>query len=353
MASYGLNQCALFKVRSKGRLADLLHIRLSSLQKLAKDGQYKVFTLAESVCEFTGKTTKARSVEEPKGELRRVHDRLRELLSRVTLVDYAHAAVKGRSYRSNAKAHCNADVVATFDVEKFYPSTTQAHVTQFFYRCMQCSADVANLLGQLLCFRSTKDAEGCLPTGSPASPIVSIYANMPMFDALDRLATTVDLKFTCYVDDLTFSGEQLPPNLHRRVNSIVASHGHKLNPKKTKVFGKGKPKHVTGVVIKDGRITVPHSRFLKARRISHHLASTTDPGEQMRLLRKLSGLLGEAAYLDNSYAKLAEASYRDLAAASVEPIRTVAGTVVRIVDPLTEKQELNAPAADDAHPPWA
>lgn len=327
MTGYALNQCALYKVRSKGRLAELLNIRLSSLLKLTNSGQYKVFSLPESVCEFTGKITKARQVEEPKGELRRIHDRLRELLSRVILVDYAHAAVKGRSYRSNAEAHLKSDVVATFDIQKFYPSTSQEHVENFFYREMQCSHDVSRLLGQIICFRSTPNVIGCLPTGSPTSPLISIYANKPMFDALNRLAQTAHLQFTCYVDDLTFSGSQIPPRLQQRVRSIVSSQGHTLHPTKAKFFGKGIPKHITGVVVKDGKVAVPHSRFLKARRIEQRLAAATDIGERTRLSRKLSGLLGEAAFLDKTFAPWAKNSYRYLASSVAGPLGTFGGKV--------------------------
>lgn len=352
MAGYALNQCALFKVRSKGRLADLLNISLSSLINLTTKGQYKIFKLPASVCEFTGKPKNERQVEEPKGELRRVHDRIRDLLSRSVLVDYAHAAVKGRSYRTNAQAHEKSDVVATYDVSKFYPSTSFQHVFQFFFKEMQCSADVSDLLAKIICFRSAVNQTGCLPTGSPASPIVSVYANKPMFDELDKLAKSTNLRFTCYVDDLTFSGAQLPPHLSRRVNSIVTKYNQKLNLTKTKIFAKGRVKHVTGVIIKDGKISVPASRLKKARIIQSRIAATSDIAEQMRLGRKLSGLLGEAAYLDKSYASMAKASYQRLTAASMRPVTTFNGTTqVSIARPATENSA--ASPSDGSSVPWA
>lgn len=328
MTGYAFDQCAFFKLRSKARLADLLYTNLATLKALTGPGHYKIFTLPENVCEFTGKVKKARGVEEPKSELRRIHDRIRELLSRVRLVDYAHAAVKGRSYRSNAQAHQKSDVVATFDIEKFYPSTSQEHVTQFFFREMQCSADVSALLGEIICYRPIIGELGRLPTGSPASPIVSIYANKPMFDALNRLANSSGLVFTCYVDDITFSGAKLPQRLHKRVASIVSKNGHKLNQEKTRVFGPGKPKHVTGVVIKDGKIAVPHSRFLKARKIEDRIKTSTTFLEQNRLLRKLSGLLGEAASIDKIYSPWAVASYKSLSLPNYETIITFDGEVI-------------------------
>ncbi len=350
MPGYAFNQCAFFKLQSKARLAELLFTSQPTLNALTGPDQYKIFTLPESVCEFTGKKTKPRGVEEPKRELRRIHDRIRELLSRVELVSYAHAAVKRRSYRSNAKAHQSSDVVATFDIERFYPSTSQEHVTQFFFQEMQCSVDVAALLGKIICYRPTPETLGCLPTGSPASPIVSIYANKPMFDALNKLAHSCGLTFTCYVDDITFSGRRLPAKLRRRVNSIVTKHGHKLNNEKTKVFGVGTPKHITGVVIKDGKIAVPHSRFLKARKIEERIKTATTHYEQSRLMRKLSGLLGEAASIDNRYLPLAVASYQSLNLPSYETIITFDGEV--ILQKKTDPSPILSVLPEGDSPPW-
>lgn len=350
MLGYPFDQCAFFKLRSKARLAELLFTNQATLKALTGPNQYKIFTLPESVCEFTGKKTKPRGVEEPKRELRRIHNRIRDLLSRVGLVNYAHAAVKRRSYRSNAKAHQRSDVVATFDIERFYPSTSQEHVTQFFFQEMQCSADVAELLGKIICYCPTPEALGCLPTGSPASPIVSIYANKPMFDELNKLAHSCGLTFTCYVDDITFSGRRLPPKLRRRVNSIVTKHGHKLNHKKTKVFGLGTPKHITGVVIKDGRIAVPHSRFFKARKIEERIKTASTHFEQSRLMRTLSGLLGEAASIDERYLPLAVASYQSLNLPSYETIITFEGEV--IFEKKIAASPISSILPEGDSPPW-
>lgn len=351
MSSYALNQCALFKVQSKKRLAELLQIDLPDLVNLSKQkSQYKIFTLDEKSCEFTGKITKARQVEEPKGELRRVHDRIRDLLSRVALVEYAHAAVKGRSYRSNAVAHSKSDVVATFDIRKFYPSTGESHIVDFFFRDMQCSADVANLLGKILCFRAFEMSKGCLPTGSPASPIVSVYANKPMFDSLNRLAKSTSLVFTCYVDDLTFSGARLPPKFQRRVNSIVSNFGQQLHPGKTKIFQKESPKHITGVVIKDGQITVPNARMFKARKIQQRLAKTVNQVERIQLMRRLSGLLGEAANLDKSYKQRALSSYEMLAMASAKLARS---QEIKDNSSLIFKNDTTQPESSSSSTPWA
>lgn len=358
--AYRLDQCALYKVRSKARLAEILHVSVSVLVSLGKSPGYKVFQLPEEICEFTGKKTKARQVEEPKRPLKILHERIRDLLARVCHPDYAHAAIKGRSYRSNAEFHKNSDVVATFDVKKFYPSTSEDAVFLFFLHQLKCAPDIAGLIARLVCFRKVPDKLGCLPTGSPLSPLLSIYANKPMFDALAKLAQENEMKFTCYVDDLTFSGARVPIGFERRVSSILKSNGHKMADEKTRIFGKNVPKHITGVVVHAGEVAVPFGRFRKARNIEKAISAAPDRVEKIRLMRKLSGLLGEAAYLDASYKTWAKSSYRRLAAMDVAPIVTVTGLPVerQFLDTGTEGSSsalhpVSSPAPESGSvPPW-
>lgn len=313
-STYHINQCALYKIGSKKRLAAILNVGLDHLLSLEQKPLYRVFPLPESICPFTGKVTKERWVQEPAAKLRAVHERIQKLLMRVTPPTYAHAAVKGRSYRTNAAAHAQGEWVATFDITKFYPSTPESKVFDFFSRKLLCADDVAGLITKIVCHKPAgENSRYSLPTGSPLSPILSIYANLQLFDALDALAKKWRLTFTCYVDDITFSGNALPPGLEKIVHSIIRKHGHAMAAKKTRIFSPEQAKHITGVVIKAGKISVPFSRFKKARRIQLAINSATDAEEKLVLNRKLAGLLGEAAFLDKRYESWAQASFQAVA----------------------------------------
>lgn len=300
---YDLNQCALYRVGSKSRLAALLGIELRRLIFLASQQEnYRIFLLPEQVCPFTAKVTKERWVQEPTLELRRIHERLQKLLRQVTPFQYAHAAVKGRSYRSNAVAHIGANRLATFDVRKFYPSTLPSHVYNFFAEKLLCEPDVAVILTKLTCYQNG------LPTGSPLSPLLSLYANSSMFEELNQLAVAHSLTFTCYVDDLTFSGNSLPKGLAVLVSNIVKKHGHQLADTKTRFFRQGQSKHVTGCVLIENAISVPNIRFKKARAIATAIDNAPNAAEKLSLHKKLVGLYGEAKFLDSRFtakAKLA------------------------------------------------
>lgn len=310
-ALYDLTQCALYKVGSKARLAKLLHISVPALVGMSNSRKFREFPLPEQVCPFTGKKKGARDVQTPAEALRPVHDRIHDLLRRCAPPSYAHAAVKGRSYRTNADVHKSGPCAATFDLRKFYPSTSEFLVFRFFADQMLCAPDIASLLARLICVQR-KDNFACLPTGSPLSPLLSIYANKPMFDKLAVMAECHSLKFTCYVDDLTFSGPTIPMHLEQLVTGLVKRYGHTLASNKTLCFSSSDAKHITGVVIFNGNVAVPNSRFFKARKIQEAINAETDRQQKISLMEKLNGLVGEAAYLDIRYRPLAQRSRQSL-----------------------------------------
>lgn len=316
--SYALSQCALFKVGSKKRLAHILGVDVRELARLGEDeGNFEVFELEEQVCEFTGARKKARWVQNPIPELKAILARVTKLLSRIDLPDYCHGATPGRSYRSNAQTHIGAEAVATFDLEKFFPSTTAKQVFNFFRTTLQCAPDVAGVLTDLCTYKRA------LPTGAPSSPILAYWSNRELFEALDRRGKTLALKLSVYVDDITLSGDAIPRSLKEQVKGIVTKHGQKLAEHKTKVFGPGRPKHVTGVVLAGGKLRVPHARFRKARAIRAAYDVEKDPARRAQLAAKLCGLLGEAAFLDDRYRRMARHSVSLLASAKAKlPMQT-------------------------------
>jgi RNA-directed DNA polymerase len=335
---YPLNQCALYRMDSKKRLAALIRLPLQRLVELSKNpNNYKEFPLPEEICPFTGKVKKERWVQEPKTELRTVHERLLKLLRCVSPPDYAHAAIKGRSYVSNALAHRDSHVVANFDIRKFYPSTAPSRIYNFFKEELQCSPDVATLLTNICSFKSG------LPTGSPLSPILSLFANKPMFDEFKKLADLHNLKFTCYVDDVTFSGETLPIGIKFSFKAIVANHGHKVSVNKTRIYDSNDAKHITGVVIHTHVLQVPYNRFWKARAIRNAIEKSTSFPERLLLTRKLAGVLGEAAYLDKKFHPWAVKVNADMQVMSKSSVITQPSILTSTLEQTSPEVQLNSP----------
>jgi RNA-directed DNA polymerase len=307
--NYNLDQCVFYKLGSKRRLGEILFCDPALLEKLSQiNDNYKKFTLPLKVCEFTGKIKKQRQVQEPKHKLRSIHQRILKLLTGVIAPNYAHAAVQGRSYRTNASFHQDAVQLATFDIRKFYPSTSKELVYQFWAESLKCAPDVAKLLSKLTCFNTG------LPTGSPLSPLLSLLANQKMLNELKLLADLHRLNFTCYIDDLTFSGEKIPKCLMPSVARIMLRYGHSLSREKTRIYRRSDVEmHVTGTVIRNGKIEAPSNRFHKARKITKLMAdSGISSLGRLMLAEKLVGVLGEAAFLDDRHLVQADHSRRGL-----------------------------------------
>jgi len=299
--SYDISQSALYKTSSKLKLAAIFSLGVPEM--LNSVGDYKRFEMTPKPDPFnTGKQPKKRWVQKPKGKLLAIHERILKLLRCVEVPEYMQFALKGTSYKKNAEAHLAGGMVATLDISNFFGSTSKSQVFNFFRDRLECPGDIAKIYAELV------TCDDCIPTGSPLSPLLSYYSNKPLFDELSFLAKSLNLNFTCYVDDLTFSGAHISRGFLWQVEKIVRKYGHITASKKTRLFGIGVPKHITGTVIAEGALKVPNIRFRKIRLIKSALEgkSSNFGFSNVQLKYKLGGLLGEAAYLDSDFKSLAD-----------------------------------------------
>nr|WP_295076609.1 reverse transcriptase family protein [uncultured Roseateles sp.] len=274
--SYALDQCPLYKISSRKRLAhDIFNVELQVLERLATNrSNFRVFTISQG--------GKERQVEAPKAVLERFHRRIFNLLERIEKPEYLHSGVRGRSYISNAKIHVGTTPLVKLDLKKFYPSVEGARVYRFFTGTMRCSPDVAGLLTRLCTFESH------VPTGSCVSQLLAFYASKPMFDELHVTAAESGVRFSCYVDDLTWSGHGATPAFLWKVKQVVHRHGFRHH--KDRCFAAGDRKLVTGVILDGDRIAVqPSKEFDLWRNIQ-----TLGGSEPERRLIAVNSLIGSA-----------------------------------------------------------
>lgn len=293
--SYDISQSALYNTSTKTKLATVLCTDINKIT--ACIGDYRRFDLVPEVDPFKlGKQPKPRKVQKPAPRLLAVHERVLKLLRCVRVPEYMQFALKGTSYKNNAEKHLSGRCVATLDIRNFFGSTSKSKVFNFFNYQLKAPGDVAHLYADLTTF------DNCLPTGSPLSPLLSFYANKTLFDKLSNIAIEHGLTFTCYVDDLTFSGDKISRNFLWQIEDTIRKFGHVVASKKTRVFEADTPKHITGVIVHEGSIRVPNVRYRKIRLIKAAICGTgKNYGLTQRELEyKLGGLLGEAAYLDPS-----------------------------------------------------
>ncbi len=289
---HSIDQCTLYKTQSKARLVKILFTSTSRLAYLfANTANYRKFTIPPKDDPFST-PRKERPAQEPKYELRRIHERILYLIKGIEAPTYLHSAIKGRSHKTNAAAHLCQDRLVKLDIRRFFPSTTESRVFQFFTETLGCAPDISKILAKLC------TCDGVLPTGSPLSPLLSYYANKPMFDELAELARSRGLVFTCYIDDLTFSGTSLSRGFFGEVELVVRKYGHAISQEKSRFYSLGAIAEVTGVMVTGGRLLAPNARFRKVRSLDRAIAAEGDISKKLHLVERLNGLIGEAAHIE-------------------------------------------------------
>jgi hypothetical protein len=258
---------------SRKKLAALLGFDLSVLEGLAAaTNNFRTFEIKQGI--------KLRKVEVPKRRLERVHRKVFSLLERIEKPEYLHSGIKGRSYITNAKVHTGSVPLVKLDLKKFYPSIGGARVYRFFQQALQCSPDVAGLMTKL-CI-----VDGHVPTGSCVSQLLAYFSAKPMFDELHMLSVQWGLRDTCYVDDLTWSGERATPSFLWDAKKVVHRHGFKYH--KDRIYTANDQKVVTGVMIEGDRIAVLPSRELKLWKNINALGMS-EPLERLAAVNSLIG----------------------------------------------------------------
>lgn len=284
-----LQDCGLFAAESPKYLA----ARLSTPRAKFSASELQAFATGKdnfNLFQAKNKDGSRRKIEEPKPRLQRIHKRVHELLSRVAVPAYMHSAVRGRSYLTNAGAHDPNVRAIKIDIKKFFRSVPRAKVFHFFHDHLNCRSDVAGLMAALLTF------ENHLPTGGSASPIIAYYAFKPMFDAIAELAKKHGLHMTCYVDDMTLSGEAATGMLLLKVRLLIAEYG--LKSHKACLFTPGQPRVVTGVCLTNNGKKVPNKLHLKIKNGFESLNIARTVQEKAKIRRSLIGRLEAAGQID-------------------------------------------------------
>lgn len=294
--NYEISRSPLYRLSNKRILAELLGVELSVISSLEKSNltsQYRIFRDRKT----------RRFITEPIEQLADIHKQLLKLFSRITPPEYLHSAIKRRSYKTNAEQHISADNLLKIDIKKFFPSVTFRYVYDFFINSLFCSKDIATILSKLCTVRTEKYGVH-LPTGSCISPMLSFLANQRLFDSIKRIADLHGCIFTVYVDDITISGSKATRALITQIAMEIHKHGYGYHKIKTY---HSVPATVTGLVVSNGRLRLPHIRAKKIRELQKTLSVAKDKSMRSKLLASLVGRLSEAEQINPAYKTLRRA----------------------------------------------
>lgn len=303
--------CAFYGLKSKKVLKHLLRIQNNNLLKQ----DY----IASLYSPYIKKEGKARLIEPPKDELKRVQRRIKKILKQIIVPDNVFSGIKGRSYVGNAKTHVCSDRKNLFkiDLTSFFPSIRRETVYRFFSEELCCSPDISEILTNLTTVDLEKsiirnpdevygfltekgvDCKNHLVSGAPTSPILSYLTNHHMFDEMQKVADANEAVMTVYIDDVVFSSaNKISAYFKKRILGIIKKYGYHVSKSKVKIYSKTHPKLVTGVVIDaSGKPVIKNSIRLKIIKEFRYLRNSPD---DLNSRRRLKGLLSAAHQVDKS-----------------------------------------------------
>ena len=286
---YPKEDSPLYKLSNRRKLGSLLKTNAKDLERsIYRSDNYRIYSINKN-------TSKSRLIEEPKSQLKLLHHRLFTLLQRIESPDYLHSGIKGKSYITNANAHIGAKRLLKLDIQRFYPSTRQWHVYKFFLNTMKCSSDVAGNLANL----STCNSH--VPTGSCLSQIIAFYAHMEMFSEIYNLASERNLTMTCYVDDITISGESVNRHLLFSIRGILKKNGLRSHPRKERIYLIGIPREVTGSIVTENRLLLPNRKHKEIHEINKSLKNYPDDATKLAVIEALVGKIVAATQVDSRH----------------------------------------------------
>lgn len=289
--AYPIQKSPLFGLTSIHLLARALQISVGRLKDIESlETFYK-----EGVTQSKGKD---RKTETPTKALRRVHNRIQKLFSRIETPEYLHSGKKRRSYLTNAAAHLGNDQCFEVDISKFYQSASREQVYKCFCDTFGCCSDIAGILSRLLTY------ENHIPTGSPVSSLLSYFSYKPMFDELHKLSSSHGLTMTLLQDDLTFSGPKITESFRAQVRRTIRKYN--LIPKRSKqqFFHGGKPAKVTGIIVTEDGLLAPWSRHRELKTSLDEFHAAQSEADIRSTYQKMMGRLSEIERVQGSLGNL-------------------------------------------------
>lgn len=183
-------------------------------------------------------------VEPTDASLVRLQKKLKEFLDRQVLDPHpsVHGFTRDRGSYSNASVHLNAQALLTVDISDFFSSISYGEVEETLVG-LGATPEVAIGITNVSTFRNA------LATGFSTSPVISNLFFRQTDERLSDLAAALDLTYTRYADDLTFSGDSVNDDHLQSVTQILAIYNLQVNKKKVRFQRRGHPQTVTGYVV--------------------------------------------------------------------------------------------------------
>lgn len=223
-----------------------------------------------------------RTVYEVRDPLRRIHRTIALALKPAISALPAHVQgfMTDRSAFTNASAHCgNAALLTTVDLKDFFGSIDIERVRQVFEQ-LGAAPQVALTLARLCTFERT------LPQGGRCSPALANLAAAPLDVAM--LTNSRGWTYTRYVDDLAFSGNDVPT--FDELEERTRAHGFRLRRESYRLRPRGGGQYVTGLFVEQKEPRIPRHLRRRVARFFYWAAAFDPVSAADRTLGRHRGL---------------------------------------------------------------
>jgi len=214
------------------------------------------------------KSGKTRTITAPNSYLKSCQREIMIHLNSFPLSDSAHGFVEKRSIVSNAINHIQKKYVLNIDLKDFFPSIQRDRVEDLFKEL-----EIPLQYVDLVVFNDV------LPQGSPCSPVISNLMCRGMDKDMEEYAKTLNLSYSRYADDMTFSGDNVSRDVIDNIYSIIRTHNLVVNKEKTVVLGRHKRQIVTGLVVNE-KVSIPKNTRRRIRAMKHQFETLTEYEKQ-------------------------------------------------------------------------
>lgn len=239
--------------------------------------------------------------------------KLNKILYQVELPSYLYSK-KESDYVKNAFNHKGSTKFILMDIQSYFPSCRVNYIKDFFVKesGLNMSPDIAESMTKFVTVYDSVLKQRIIPQGFPTSPIIAYYAYKEMFDEINEECTKRNIKFTVYVDDLTFSyTDEIEIDANEFVEiiiKIVKKYKHNVKKRKTKILNisDNKVPLITGVLVKRYKVRASKYMHIKMIRLYRKLINLRidtkdDYFIAWKLFSKFNGLIASINYIEPKY----------------------------------------------------
>jgi RNA-directed DNA polymerase len=245
----------LSTIKNAAELGVLLKTHPASLALLCLQPHYKTYRIPK-------KNGQYRIIEDPEKKLKTVQRNLNHYLQAWYYTIKTNAVhgfcisaedEEAKGIYSNAMAHIGKPYLINIDMQDFFHQVTYDDVCKSLVAILKkANKETIKTIAQLTTYNKR------LPMGAPTSPVLANICSGELDDTLINVCKNINLTYTRYADDLSFSATKPITKLDREIlETSIIQQGFDINHNKTKLYTEKETKMVTGLVLKKDGVALP------------------------------------------------------------------------------------------------